>query len=531
MDIREPQQDIRIAVVGVGGGGTKAVDYMIDWGLRGVEVMAANSDAQSLASSRAKVRIQLGPRLTEGLGSRADPEIGEQAALESQAEIRAALSGVHLCFIAAGMGGGTGTGAAPVIAQIARQVGVLTVAMVTTPFDFEGPRRRRVADAGIERLKEVVDAIIVIPNQNLFRVSSGSTTFAQAFRMVDEVMLAGVSCIAELFANTGGLLRFELADLKAVLSNMGTATFGSGIASGERRGLIAAEAAICNPLLADVSLKRSRGVLLSIVGGRGLSLYEVDDIASRVKQEIGDDTRIIIGARHDDALVDTVRVSLVASGLDNPDARGIANDNRPGKSLLEKFANLHRSGNEVKSVGYAVPVPKPFAVPATPLTEATRPDVQCRVFLNYRRTDTDAWADRVFERLVEQFTPPNVFMDIDAEIPIGLPWASWLDRKVAECDLMLVLIGRRWVDELRARAQLDEVDFVRVEIERALVRGIPVVPVLLGEAEMPLARDLPASIGPLLSLQATRLRRGTFAVDVERLIAEVRRSVRIANGF
>jgi cell division protein FtsZ len=304
----------RITVIGVGGAGGNAINNMIASGLDGVEFVVANTDAQALALSSAEQRIQLGVNLTEGLGAGSRPEIGQAAAEEALDDIRAQISGSHMVFVAAGMGGGTGSGAAGVIARIAKEAGVLTVGIVTKPFQFEGARRMRVAEAGITELARYVDTLIVIPNQNLFRVANERTTFAEAFVLADQVLYSGIACIVDLIVKEG-LINLDFADVRTVMSGMGTAMMGTGEASGERRAIQAAEEAITNPLLDDVSLKGARGLLLSIIGGKDMTLYEVDEAASRVRLEIDPEANIIVGASFDDSMGDRLRVSIVASGM------------------------------------------------------------------------------------------------------------------------------------------------------------------------------------------------------------------------
>jgi cell division protein FtsZ len=304
----------RLSVIGVGGAGCNAINNMIAAGLTGVEFIVANTDAQALATSSAEHRIQLGVNLTEGLGAGSKPEIGEAAAEEAIDDLRAQIAGSHMVFIAAGMGGGTGTGAAAVIARTAQELGILTVGIVTKPFLFEGTRRMRIADIGVAELKKHVDTLIVIPNQNLFRVANDRTTFAEAFILADQVLYSGVACIVDLIIKEG-LINLDFADVRTVMSGMGTAMMGTGEASGDRRAIMAAEEAIANPLLDDVSLKGARGLLLSISGGRDLTLYEVDEAASRVREEVDPDANIIVGATFDESLGDRVRVSIVASGM------------------------------------------------------------------------------------------------------------------------------------------------------------------------------------------------------------------------
>ena len=304
----------RLTVIGVGGAGCNAINNMIASGLTGVDFVVANTDAQALMASSAEHRLQLGVNLTEGLGAGAKPEIGEAAAQEALDEIRSQVSGSHMVFIAAGMGGGTGTGAASVIARAAKEQGILTVGVVTKPFLFEGARRMRVAEAGIEALRPNVDTLIVIPNQNLFLIANEKTTFAEAFVLADHVLYSGVACIVDLIIKEG-LINLDFADVRAVMCDMGTAMMGTGEASGERRSVVAAEEAIANPLLDDVSLQGAKGLLLSITGGPNLTLYEVDAAASRVRQEVDSDATIIVGATFDESLGDRVRVSIVASGM------------------------------------------------------------------------------------------------------------------------------------------------------------------------------------------------------------------------
>ena len=314
-DIRELKP--RITVFGVGGAGGNAVNNMIEAGLDGVDFVVANTDAQALALSRASRIIQMGLQVTEGLGAGSQPEVGRAAAEEVIDEIRDHLAGAHMVFITAGMGGGTGTGAAPAIARVARDMGILTVGVVTKPFQFEGHRRMRMAEAGIGELNEAVDTLIVIPNQNLFRVANETTGFADAFGMADQVLYSGVACITDLMVRPG-LINLDFADVRAVMRGMGKAMMGTGEAQGEKRALTAAQAAINNPLLDDVSMKGARGLLISITGGRDMKLYEVDEAATRIREEVDSEANIIVGATFDESLEGTVRVSVVATGIDKP---------------------------------------------------------------------------------------------------------------------------------------------------------------------------------------------------------------------
>lgn len=304
----------RITVFGVGGAGGNAVNNMIESRLDGVEFVVANTDAQALMQNAAQRRIQMGTALTQGLGAGSQPQIGAAAAEEALPEILDHLAGSHMAFITAGMGGGTGTGAAPVIARAAKEQGILTVGVVTKPFQFEGIRRQQTAERGIEQLAKHVDTLIVIPNQNLFRVANEKTTFAAAFAMADQVLYSGVASITELMTKEG-LINLDFADVRAIMSEMGRAMMGTGEASGEKRAIEAAEAAISNPLLDDVSMRGARGLLISITGGPDLTLYEVDEAATRIREEVDPEANIILGATFDESLEGIMRVSVVATGL------------------------------------------------------------------------------------------------------------------------------------------------------------------------------------------------------------------------
>ena len=305
----------KITVIGVGGAGGNAVNNMIQSHLEGVEFIVANTDAQAMAQSRADRRIQLGDQVTQGLGAGARPDIGRAAAEETLEEIIQQLGGSNMVFITAGMGGGTGTGAAPVIAQAAREHGILTVGVVTKPFHFEGQHRMRLAEAGIEELSQYVDTLIIIPNQNLFRVASEKTTFADAFKMADDVLYSGVRGVTDLMIMPG-LINLDFADIRTVMSEMGKAMMGTGEATGEKRAMEAAEAAINNPLLEDISMKGARGVLINITGGMDMTLFEVDEAANRIRDEVDPDANIIFGSTFDEKLQGKMRVSVVATGID-----------------------------------------------------------------------------------------------------------------------------------------------------------------------------------------------------------------------
>lgn len=315
-----PELKPRITVIGVGGAGGNAVNNMIRSHLEGVEFVIANTDAQAIAQSTADRRIQLGVTVTQGLGAGSRPDIGRIAAEEALEEIIDELRGSNMVFIAAGMGGGTGTGAAPVIARAAREAGILTVGVVTKPFHFEGAHRMRLAEQGIEELEQFVDTLIIIPNQNLFRVANERTTFADAFKMADDVLHSGVRGVTDLMVMPG-LINLDFADIRAVMSEMGKAMMGTGQAEGDRRALDAAEAAISNPLLDDVSMKGARGVLINITGGPDMTLFEVDEAANRVRSEVDPDAFIIFGSTFDESLEGRIRVSVVATGMDSAVAR------------------------------------------------------------------------------------------------------------------------------------------------------------------------------------------------------------------
>jgi len=312
-DIRELKP--RITVMGVGGAGGNAVNNMIAAGLQGVDFIVANTDAQALTSSKAGRVIQMGVQVTEGLGAGSQPDVGRAAAEEVLDEIRDHLNGAHMVFVTAGMGGGTGTGAAPVIARVARELGILTVGVVTKPFHFEGDRRMRYAESGIIELQKYVDTLLVIPNQNLFRVANEKTTFADAFAMADQVLYSGVACITDLMVKEG-LINLDFADVRSVMREMGKAMMGTGEASGEKRAATAAEAAIANPLIDDSSMKGAKGLLISITGGKDMTLYEVDEAATRIREEVDKDANIIVGATFDENLDGIIRVSVVATGID-----------------------------------------------------------------------------------------------------------------------------------------------------------------------------------------------------------------------
>ena len=326
----------RITVFGVGGAGGNAINNMIAAGLQGVEFVVANTDAQALAMSKASRTVQLGVQLTKGLGAGSRPEVGRAAAEEVSDDIRDHLAGAHLVFVTAGMGGGTGTGAAPVVARLARELGILTIAVVTKPFQFEGQRRMRYAQAGIVELQKDVDTLLIIPNQNLFRVVNEKTTIVDAFAMADQVLYSGVSCITDVMVKEG-LINLDFADVRAIMREMGKAMMGAGDASGEKRALTAAEAAISNPLIDDASMKGARGLLISITGGTDLTLYDVDEAVTRIRGEVDPDANVIVGAAFDKSLEGRIRVSVVATGIDYPGAPQQAPGDRALADLASKL--------------------------------------------------------------------------------------------------------------------------------------------------------------------------------------------------
>src|SRR5688572_79520 len=372
-DIRELKP--RITVFGVGGAGGNAVNNMITAGLVGCDFVVANTDAQALTLSKAERIIQMGLQVTEGLGAGSQPDVGRAAAEEVIDEIRDHLAGAHMVFVTAGMGGGTGTGAAPIVAQCAKELGILTVGVVTKPFHFEGVRRMRVAEAGITELQNAVDTLLIIPNQNLFRVANEKTTFADAFAMADQVLYSGVACITDLMVKEG-LINLDFADVRAVMREMGKAMMGTGEASGDKRALSAAEAAISNPLIDDASMKGAKGLLISITGGRDLTLYEVDEAATRIREEVDQDANIIVGATFDENLEGIIRVSVVATGIDhaavaaNP-RTGHAQASAPEQRLAEVAQTLRaaqaRMAEQVQRSDQRIPSFAPPPATQTPV--------------------------------------------------------------------------------------------------------------------------------------------------------------------
>jgi len=361
----------KITVFGVGGAGGNAVNNMIDKALDGTDFVVANTDAQALAQSKAPAKIQMGVKVTEGLGAGARPSVGAASAEESIEEIVDHLAGSHMCFITAGMGGGTGTGAAPVIAQAARELGVLTVGVVTKPFQFEGNKRMRQAEEGVEALQRVVDTLIIIPNQNLFRIANEKTTFTEAFSMADDVLYQGVKGVTDLMVRPG-LINLDFADVRAVMDEMGKAMMGTGEASGEDRAVQAAEKAIANPLLDEISLKGAKGVLINITGSHDLTLFEADEAANRIREEVDPDANIIVGSTLDTDMEGMMRVSVVATGID---AAEIVQDIPvPRRKMSEPLRPMQKAP-EAPAAPRAVPTAAPAAEAAYETYEGEQPSM------------------------------------------------------------------------------------------------------------------------------------------------------------
>ena len=440
----------RITVIGVGGAGCNAVNNMIASHLEGVEFVVANTDAQSLANSSAQMRVQLGANITQGLGAGARPEIGRAAADESLDQILEHIDGTHMLFVTAGMGGGTGTGAAPVIAKAARERGILTVGCVTKPFQFEGKNRMRLAEEGISELQKSVDTLIVIPNQNLFRVANAQTTFSDAFKMADKVLYSGVRGVTDLMVMPG-VINLDFADVRSVMMEMGKAMMGTGDAEGENRALEAAAAAIANPLLDDVSLAGARGVLVNVTGGPDLTLFEVDEIVDHIRQQSDDEVNLIFGASQDDSMHNNIRVSVVATGIDcekrvdpvenvisdintNEVATNIANGleldeniNKNNISNKEEAANIEYRNNsareevlekviEIKQESFIPPEPEILEkevitqteIKIDPFTEAEVLNASSSIEDNSRKNE-EVNEIKETESLIKRFTGKSIF--------------------------------------------------------------------------------------------------------------------------
>jgi len=372
----------RIVVFGVGGAGGNAVNNMIDSGLEGVEFVVANTDAQSLSFAKTAQRIQLGVETTQGLGAGAHPDIGMSAAEESMPEIGEYLDGAHMVFITAGMGGGTGTGAAPIIAKCARERGILTVGVVTKPFTFEGRHRMRLADAGIAELQRYVDTLIIIPNQNLFRIANERTTFTEAFGMADQVLHSGVRSITDLMV-LPGLINLDFADVRTVMTEMGKAMMGTGEATGEDRALMAAQNAIQNPLLDEVSLRGAKAVLVNVTGGLDMTLLEVDEAANAISDQVDSEANIIFGAAFDPTLEGKVRVSVVATGMDGASIAAI----EPKPAQVTSTAAPLLVKNMAPPPSFSQPAPIAAEIPLAPVWRDPDPFPAAAETVEYEEQD------------------------------------------------------------------------------------------------------------------------------------------------
>jgi len=500
----------RITVVGVGGAGGNAINNMIKRELGGVDFIATNTDAQSLAQSKAEHCIQLGANLTQGLGAGAKPEIGRAAAEEAIEQVLGELDNVHMTFIAAGMGGGTGTGAAPVIARAAREAGILTVGVVTKPFQFEGSHRMALAEEGIAELEKVVDTLIIIPNQNLFRVANESTTFSDAFSMADQVLYSGVRGVTDLIV-MHGFINLDFADIRSVMSEMGKAMMGTGEAEGERRALDAAEAAINNPLLDDTSMKGAKGVLINITGSDDITLFEVDEAASRIRSEIDDDARIIVGSAFDTEMQGKMRVSVVATGIDSEsleifetktlDFPEKMNDVSRPETLLaqnvnklddDQESNIESKSDHVESIlseniQTEISKDKEEAIDFIDDSLASRSSVEGSYPSeegeeNFFKRNTGAISDSMSnsqENLLSAFIPPKPTKpDLDADIgEVSFPNALEIEEKRSK---------------LEGEEKIKEIDLVRPSLFELVTRT--------GKAAIGLSKGAePKKINPILS--------------------------------
>ena len=395
----------RITVFGVGGAGGNAVDNMIDKNLDGVDFVVGNTDAQALQQSKSETRIQLGVKVTEGLGAGARASVGAAAAEESIEQIVDHLAGAHMCFITAGMGGGTGTGAAPIIAQAARELGVLTVGVVTKPFQFEGAKRMRQAEAGVEALQKVVDTLIIIPNQNLFRLANEKTTFTEAFSLADDVLYQGVKGVTDLMVRPG-LINLDFADVRSVMDEMGKAMMGTGEAEGEDRAVSAAEKAIANPLLDEISLRGAKGVLINITGGGDLTLFELDEAANRIREEVDAEANIIVGSTLDVEMGGWMRVSVVATGIDAVEPPEELPRPRRSKPAPHDGAEPHQSEHDAPSDYHAASEPKLGRHEMR--TRDEQPQYEARSTVGQSAADEEAFGAPSVDRNSEQAADPYV---------------------------------------------------------------------------------------------------------------------------
>ncbi|MGH1415972.1 MAG: cell division protein FtsZ [Pelagimonas sp.] len=414
----------RITVFGVGGAGGNAVNNMIEKNLEGVDFVVANTDAQALQQSASSSRVQLGVKVTEGLGAGARATVGAAAAEESIEQIVDHLAGAHMCFITAGMGGGTGTGAAPIIAQAARELGVLTVGVVTKPFQFEGNKRMKQAEDGVENLQRVVDTLIIIPNQNLFRLANEKTTFTEAFSLADDVLYQGVKGVTDLMVRPG-LINLDFADVRAVMDEMGKAMMGTGEAEGEDRAIQAAEKAIANPLLDEISLKGAKGVLINITGGHDLTLFELDEAANRIREEVDQEANIIVGSTLDDGLDGMMRVSVVATGIDAVESH--AETPLPRRSLSQPGSTKAVDAPAMAPVAAAAvaqaavaPAPEPIPAPQPEPVAAQYQEPEPSLFqgIDAERAHVEEPTDSIFEDeqvLDDDGLPPPAYQPAVAE--------------------------------------------------------------------------------------------------------------------
>ncbi|WP_281954553.1 cell division protein FtsZ [Pseudophaeobacter arcticus] len=387
----------KITVFGVGGAGGNAVNNMIAKELEGVDFVVANTDAQALQQNAAKSRIQLGVKVTEGLGAGARPSVGSASAEESIEQIVDHLAGAHMCFITAGMGGGTGTGAAPIIAQAARELGVLTVGVVTKPFQFEGNKRMKQAEEGVEALQKVVDTLIIIPNQNLFRLANEKTTFTEAFSMADDVLYQGVKGVTDLMVRPG-LINLDFADVRAVMDEMGKAMMGTGEAEGEDRAVQAAEKAIANPLLDEISLRGAKGVLINITGAHDLTLFELDEAANRIREEVDPEANIIVGSTLDTAMEGRMRVSVVATGIDATEVMtDVPVPRRPMSAPLKKTVTVEQARSAPLELNTPVEQPQVAATEAAPAAQ----EPSLFESLDVQQVAAQEQAEDIFEEVVE----------------------------------------------------------------------------------------------------------------------------------
>ncbi|MFC4215724.1 cell division protein FtsZ [Pseudophaeobacter arcticus] len=387
----------KITVFGVGGAGGNAVNNMIAKELEGVDFVVANTDAQALQQNAAKSRIQLGVKVTEGLGAGARPSVGSASAEESIEQIVDHLAGAHMCFITAGMGGGTGTGAAPIIAQAARELGVLTVGVVTKPFQFEGNKRMKQAEEGVEALQKVVDTLIIIPNQNLFRLANEKTTFTEAFSMADDVLYQGVKGVTDLMVRPG-LINLDFADVRAVMDEMGKAMMGTGEAEGEDRAVQAAEKAIANPLLDEISLRGAKGVLINITGAHDLTLFELDEAANRIREEVDPEANIIVGSTLDTAMEGRMRVSVVATGIDATEVMTeVPVPRRPMSAPLKKTVTVEQARSAPLELNTPVEQPQVAVAEAAPAAQ----EPSLFESLDVQQVAAQEQAEDIFEEVVE----------------------------------------------------------------------------------------------------------------------------------